>query len=789
MNDLSQAETWRRLLGYLPVPLYGRNNEHAYVLLNGGKGNFCLDVGDDARQDPESYASRAWSADVDHYVSISGDQLKLHRWDQPGPGETLALGMVQAKTHVFQKYLESRPAPRERSVVTRAIQAFRAIRACVGPEADGEQALQAFIGLLSKAWMMQRPEIRLSDEWKDGGPAQTAATAMLNGNALDMILENLLAPEVGGAHPSIDLMIRHATGRIFQEAHYLAIAPVQQDLFFVGQAKPIGPASHSLGAFFTPTPLVRTLVEQALSDLTLDNRSTIHIFDPACGSGEFLREAVRQLSIRGYKGVVRVTGYDISEPACLMARFALDAENVTSPSTLEVNIVERDALNGTPWVNNVDVCLMNPPFISWRDMNESRRNIVSEILGDLSRKRPDLAVAFLRLTLESLNATGTVAAVLPASILDGDTAAPVRDFITQTMSVKMTARLGNQSVFTDVTVDPALVVASKRTIQTSVETSLLVWADHKPGSSDLALRALRRHPRPIGPACVESSEEFSIYTVPESALEIDWAPRPYRSAKLLAALSHMPTVGDLFSVQQGTITGLNAAFLLGSEEYAALPVSERKWFRPAVMNESIRNGRLQSSTWVFYPHSHGLPTLETEDDVARRLKTYYRSKLQPYRDALIRRARVTEENWWRLSEYRSWQVDPKPKIISTYFGVAGSFAMDAVGEHVVVQGYGWLPKRTSFDERHLCALVAILNAPMTNTMLAGISNNLGGGQWNLSKRFVQRMPIVDTTKLSDELLGALAEIGRGMISGSFIETAQLDKLAHSAFGITPMDLL
>ena len=51
MNDLSQADVWRRQLGYLPVPLFGVVKERAYVMLNGGKGNFCLDV-DDGTADP-----------------------------------------------------------------------------------------------------------------------------------------------------------------------------------------------------------------------------------------------------------------------------------------------------------------------------------------------------------------------------------------------------------------------------------------------------------------------------------------------------------------------------------------------------------------------------------------------------------------------------------------------------------------------------------------------------------------------------------------------------------------
>ena len=78
-DDLAQVTTWRRLLGYLPVPLFGQASEHTFVLLNGGKGNFCLDVGESAALGPVAAASRAWSADVDHYVAIHDNTLHLLR--------------------------------------------------------------------------------------------------------------------------------------------------------------------------------------------------------------------------------------------------------------------------------------------------------------------------------------------------------------------------------------------------------------------------------------------------------------------------------------------------------------------------------------------------------------------------------------------------------------------------------------------------------------------------------------------------------------------------------------
>lgn len=783
MNDLSQADVWRRQLGYLPVPLFGVAKERSYVMLNGGKGNFCLDV-DGGSADPSVAAQHAWSADVDHYLSVRGDKLSLLRWDQPAVdwAEHYKMSDVATKLDVFQRYIESKQAPRERSVVSRAVSVYRAVRARGHKDGDRD-AMLAFMAVLNTAWKHQDRKASLAKYWPEAAEASDAAHSLLGSVGIEMVMDQLLRPDLTNRKPpSIPLMVRHASGRIFQEAHYLALAPIQPDLFFEGQVKVAGPASKALGAFFTPTPLVRTLAEQSLSRVDLKSKR-IHVFDPACGSGEFLREAVRQLALRGYKGQVKITGYDISAPACLMARFGLAAEAATFSGSLTINIVHRDALDGEAWVTGVDVCLMNPPFVAWLDMIASQRETVARVLAETHSKRPDMASAFVRLAVDSLSPSAVIGAVLPASFLDGNSSAPLREFLLQDTTVELSARLGNQAVFSDVTVDPALLILKRHAPQPAVDPTLLVWADHASGSSDQALRALRRHEVPRLQSCLEDHRNFSIYSVPSLQSAKDWAPRPYASAHVLSEMSDSLVVGDRFSVQQGTITGLNAAFLLDDEGYRALPKIEQQFFRPAVVNESIRNGQIIPGMWVFFPYGEGVPTITSEADLRKKLPYYFQTKLNPYKHALIQRARITEAGWWRLSEHRSWQVVRRPKIISTYFGLAGAFALDRVGDLVVVQGYGWQPKREGLTEQHLVAIVATLNAPITNTLLAGVSNNLSGGQWNLSKRFVERMPLIDPQRLPASLLEPLTHIGEQMAKGEQWDPVALDHLARKALGL------
>src|SRR5690606_36483933 len=123
---------------------------------------------------------------------------------------------------------------------------------------------------------------------------------------------------IEGLKPDLELVIRNASGLLFQEAHYAAMLSADRQLLLNGFAPPAAALSNqltSVGPYFTPSSIARALVEEALRVTEFEGQE-LTIFDPACGSGEFLREALRQLELCGYVGRVRVVGFDISSAAC-----------------------------------------------------------------------------------------------------------------------------------------------------------------------------------------------------------------------------------------------------------------------------------------------------------------------------------------------------------------------------------------------------------------------------------------------------------------------------------------
>lgn len=779
--ELIHENEWRTTLGYLPVPLKGQSHgERRFVMLNGAHGNFCLDL-NDADTEPKDRRDVAWSVDVDHYVRIHENQVEVSRWDQ---SEVLRSSKADVVNNLdaFQSYLQTTKAPRDRSVVAHALSIYHRIRSMLPDESAG---LEAFLYMLHESSVIFTTEGNAQTfQWQDLSRCE-AAWRSLSAQGRDRIRSDLLAPRSEDKRPSIPLVIRHAMGRIFQEAHNLVMVSPQMTLLEESDLIVVGKASRFSGAYFTPTPLVRTLVEQCITPEVLA-RPQLTILDPACGSGEFLRECVRQLILHSYTGRLHIEGYDVSLPAVLMARFALAQETRGLLST-EVNIKHCDAL-ATNWPANVDVCLMNPPYASWRSLSVEAREVLGKTLNDLAGARPDLAFAFLLKGAECLGVGGLLGAVVPASILDGESARPLRARLDSIVNKRVLVRLGNQSIFAEATVDVCLYVSSKspdaeKNGQLHHERLLMIWADHSPDSSDQALRMLRSldwQPA-IGDVEIERTG-FSIYTSPNTSAQ-SWAPRPLASVHLLRRLEGLPSHHTLYDINQGTITGLNEAFLLSEDEFRQLPKKERSFFRKAIVNASIRNGQIFEGQWVFYPYGEDSGGINTEPNLLQQLPYYAENYLLPNKIALQGRAGIDKTTWWHLTRKRDAFFRKTPKIVSTYFGNAGSFAWDENGEYVVVQGYSWDPRSPDMARAEIGhAVVAVMSSGIAGQLIAAVSNNLAGGQFNLSKRFLSRMPFVD---MSDERLAQqvtnLAVMGEAIGRGGAVDAGLLDRLVEDLF--------
>jgi len=816
--DPKSGASWAALLGMVHVPMFGtpkppKATEEAAILLDGSRGSFAF-----IRTAEPSFAetidplSWSWSSCVRHMVTVlpSSGRMYVRRWDEPQTIRRFELPAQGIGAVSLLEKLEGEAEPRRPNVVRRVLEPFRQIRSRIGAE-DSLLAVQTLNGLLLVAEAAQkcarRNDIAAIRTFGDAFKLLSEKDRKLCGlvdiprsmAALDArdLVQSMVDPDPYTGcklHPS--LLFRHAASRLYQEAH-LELERNPQGYFpgLEPTREPVG-APSPRDVRFTPPNLARALVQKALEAMP-NETGDLTILDPACGSGVFLVEAIRELSdapnVRHRK--IKAVGYDISDISEYTTRFCLEyaTHHARGSHGVQTKVVRCDSLDH-PWVRS-DIILMNPPFIPWERLADEQKQKVGDVLGSAFTKRPDIAMAFVTKAVEALAPGGVLGCVLPAALLTSKTGLAWREWLSAKGSLQLVGCFEGYKYFSTSLVETAFLIYRKYTGHRQETKSVEVLISDE-GSEDAALRALR----------LESESALSISGVdrfrrPLQAFSPEsWRPlreNAYKEKDRIKALA-LPRIGDLFKVKQGVRLG-HRVFVITADQYKEFGRKERKFFRSAAGGGSIENGQLRPAEYVFYPYAtDGRLLCTSEEGLKGSLPTYYAKYLAPAKSALANREGASHRKWWELSEKRAWQVTPAPRLVSTYFGGSGSFAFDEAGQYVTVNGHAWfwakdaLPlsedSQVPFEQTPaVWAYLAILNSKVFEDILSLFSIRLQGGQMRLEARFLSQIPLPDLTdemSCPARIVEDLVELGRAIHAGKLTVIApELDKQVSKLYGL------
>lgn len=733
--------------GLLSVPLLHKQTTdmERYALLNGTSNNLCLD-GNSSEQS-EWYRKMAWSSGNNTYIAFNGGMCHIFRFDRPQI-ESYDEKLVFDNATRFFDYLGKNTANLVNSIVPYVLRTYRSIRNEIRTENSGLDSLKVLLYLL--AYSRDGNNVNL-DDW--GITAQDGAVfQMIDNNKWDMITESFTKGILVDKwlKPEIDLILRHTAGKLFEEANYIAYLPPQLNLFPDEKIKYSYDTTHD-GAYFTPAYLARSIVEEVLRNVDLKNKNKLTIFDPACGASGFLVETLRQLKKKGFDKPIKVIGWDKAETAVLMSRFVLYFEKQEWGDLLTIEVKQCDSLaEENVWPQDVDILLMNPPFLSWDKMKETPeiRDQVLRILPGIGRA--NLSAAFLTKAVETLNQAGVLGTVVPTRLLNDQRYNPLREIIRDNVSIRMIGGLGS-FVFDPVLTYASMIVATKD-MHDLTKTTVL-WTNNVIGATESGLKALRKYRYTN---IVTAEENFSVYETQFDTKQKSWKTDNYQNLELKSRIDlavrdgRLKRVGELFKVHLGARTGNNKVFIVTEDYIMSLPENEKAFFRPSVDNLAIDNGHLYRMNYIFYPYSKDVERIESEDRLRELLPETYRQKLLPAKEQLIERSSLKgNPRWWELSEHCAWQEVKELKFVSSEFGHAGSFAIDYEGEHVVERGTmwefrkrGWTPK-----VKYLEAYLAILNSPYINIVLGIYGEQLAGGNvYKLGKSYIGNLPLPDLSQ-------------------------------------------
>lgn len=178
------------------------------------------------------------------------------------------------------------------------------------------------------------------------------------------------------------------------------------------------------GHFSTPPMLVEKILDAC--GYTPDNDLThLRVLDPACGSGNFLIEAVRRLQtfclrtgLSPQKSALlfqrNLWGIDPDPISCFLAEMHLQTLIHSSTSRpvpyTSLHIHQADSLV-LPWEPGVDLFIANPPYMAAKNNDLSGYHIA------LQRGQADSYLLFLDLALQVVRPEGWIGLVLPDPLL------------------------------------------------------------------------------------------------------------------------------------------------------------------------------------------------------------------------------------------------------------------------------------------------------------------------------------------------------------------------------------
>ena len=769
------VDLWNRQIGLLPVNFFHmqREDQGIYAMLNGPSHNFCIGS-NDAVMASASFRDKVWSANMTSYMSVTDDVVRLYDLYRT-ECETIDVSTIERDVFRFYSYLSTKTLRREDGVLELVLSQFRAIRSMLREEEGARQSLSILLKILSRLDGAENVDWRLPDNIDE-------AIRVFSTSHMDAITRQVREGLQGlNVRPNTDMILRHCSGALFQEANFIAHFPPQLSLFpTVDYSSEKNP--NLIGAYFTPSYIARTIVEESLKRIDL-TKDSLTIFDPACGSGVFLSECLRQLKTLKYRGRLVVIGWDIDQIAIDMSNFVLSFEKQEWDDRLEYRIENHNSIEpGNHWPT-CDLILMNPPYISWALMSDKQRQMSAEIFGG-GGYRSNLSVVFYFLASQSLNENGVIGSLMPSAFLQSDKVSEIRQYINEMVPPILIAQLGSY-VFSSAFVDVSIIVAKKGNQNGKTQ---FVWTRNNNRVSEDALRALRRTNAVARPT--ESSEDYNIYAENTTELlERDvWVPLSRESIGRLYRLTRnmqdgwLCPVKILFDVKQGARTGLNRVFVLPQQEYENLPKREREYFRPSIDNDAINFGKLEVVNYMFYPYPAEEKGFADEDELAQRMPTYYQRWLLPNKNMLQNRSHIDGEKWWLLTRPRPWQFGDIYKLVSTEFGKAGSYSIDYKGNFVVERGMCWLPNDREMDIREMYFYLAILNSDYFNKLLMIYSKQLAGGVFNLEAKHVNEIPLPVYWNVSESERDMLSRYGRSIVFGTRYDENQYNDLVRRVYG-------
>ena len=590
------------------------------------------------------------------------------------------------------------------------------------------------------------------------------------------------------------VMSQHALSRIYER--YVSLlrvkeAPSGQIAFYF--APPEEQSNKSFGGVYTPQYIARFFARYLREQMPPIAFKRLRTFEPAVGSGIFLRtilemqcdplrEGVRTETIE--TAFSNVLGIDKDPNATQAAQLSLSLLHLVLtgklPHSLKIYAAETiEFFQGHPDLRNTwDAVLANPPFIPIENQSESLRQRIGEFMGDDAKGRIDTYLAFLKVAIEALRPSGYGMFVLPHAFLIGNAASGMRKMMAQTCWVRCLIDLSAIQVFEDTSAYVVLLIFQKKP-----EMSLPAPPAMVGKCQEFVSRALQDavEDRP------NKTEFYHLYHASqENFQESEWTLAPPDLLSVRRKLQALPRLEKFMHIRQGFVSGADKVFIVSESTKSEL---ENDLFVPYLSDREMQSYTTPPKTgrYVFYPFLEGR---KVEESQLREQFPMTWAYLDANRPALASRASVAKGRfpWWQPEGARLPEHLMRAKIITPHIVLTARFSLDDQGQFAVSHSPLLYPKQVEVEDDLLRYFLAVLNSTVCFYSISEQTHKYRSGYSVLEVTTLRKTPVPDPTKVPASTMRHLLNLVDRRLVASDAESleleAQLDKVVLEIYGLT-----
>ncbi len=592
------------------------------------------------------------------------------------------------------------------------------------------------------------------------------------------------------------LMSKHALSRIYE--HYVSKLRIQDtpQLSLFPQL-PEEENNKAYGGIYTPQFIAKFFAKFLKAEFSVTQFQRLKYTDPACGSGIFLRTLLEtQLeSIDSYQifndvaiqeTFSSIHGTDIDANACNASKLSLSLLYLVvsgeMPSAL--NIVCTEAIeyysNNTGNNNTFDVVVANPPFVSTDTQSPEMRERLVGYLGDLSKGRADISLAFLKIALDLLKPGGYGLFVLPHSFLLSNSAFGIRQFLSKNAWIRCMADLSAINIFENTGAYTILLIFQKKTL-----THELIPFAKIIKCRDLVGKALEDGLKNM----TIETKYYSIYNVDQNYFtEKEWLMLPPAEEILKHKIKALPQLKEFFYIRQGFISGADEIFIITKDN---IPKGEEKIYVPYLHDRDMKTYVVPKTTnkYFFYPYI-GQEKINSEVLQEKFPKTW--AYLLSKRDILCQRKSLVKYNkeWWEPIWPRLPENMMRTKIVTPHLVLVPKFAIDIDGKYAVSHCPLLYPRGSVDDVDLLKIYVAILNSSLCSWYISAHSHKYQRGYLVLEPATLNTIPIPRPSDISSTIRRKLIMlVDKRYAAATNYQSieSEIDQLVFEIYGLSDAD--